>query len=90
MNKLTMTAITFFSMITLGFTAQAHDPKEHMKNAEKPKCEEMKNMDQDKIQSDLVMKAMMKKCMKLKQNTKTNEQSAKKEEIPANSKKHHH
>ncbi len=51
---------------TLAFTlsAQAHDPKEHMNNAEKPDCAAMENMDHSKMDmSDPVMQAMMKQCM---------------------------
>lgn len=44
---------------------QAHDPKEHMKDAEKPDCSAMKDMDHSKMDmNDPVMQAMMKKCMK--------------------------
>lgn len=47
------------------FSAQAHDPKEHMKEAEKPDCAAMKNMDHSKMDmNDPVMQAMMKQCMK--------------------------
>ena len=51
---------------TLAFTlsAQAHDPKEHMNNAEKPDCAAMENMDHSKMDmNDPVMQAMMKQCM---------------------------
>ena len=51
---------------TLAFTlsAQAHDPKEHMNNAEKPDCAAMENMDHSKMDmNDPVMQAMMKLCM---------------------------
>jgi uncharacterized protein involved in copper resistance len=51
---------------TLAFTlsAQAHDPKEHMDNAEKPDCAAMENMDHSKMDmNDPVMQAMMKQCM---------------------------
>ncbi|MBA6412233.1 hypothetical protein H2508_03830 [Parahaliea sp. F7430] len=65
--------LTFaIALSTLAFTvsAQAHDPKEHMKNAEKPDCSAMKNMDHSKMDhnkmdmDDPVMQAMMKQCMK--------------------------
>lgn len=47
------------------FSAQAHDPKEHMKNAENPNCAAMKDMDHSKMDmNDPVMHAMMKQCMK--------------------------
>lgn len=51
---------------TLAFTlsAQAHDPKEHMNNAEKPDCAVMENMGHRKMDmNDPVMQAMMKQCM---------------------------
>ncbi|MGB3621908.1 MAG: hypothetical protein WBA20_11220 [Ketobacter sp.] len=55
-------AITAFVTTTY---AQAHDPKEHMKDAEKPNCSAMKDMDHSKMDmDDPVMQAMMKKCMK--------------------------
>lgn len=45
-------------------SAQAHEPSEHMKKSEKPKCEAMENMDHSKMDAnDPIMKAMMKKCM---------------------------
>ena len=45
-------------------SAQAHDPSEHMKKGEKPKCESMKNMDHSKMDAnDPIMMAMIKKCM---------------------------
>lgn len=45
--------------------AFAHDPALHMKNAEKPKCEAMKEMDHSKMDAnDPVMMALMKKCEK--------------------------
>jgi uncharacterized protein involved in copper resistance len=47
------------------FAVQAHDPKEHMKNAENPNCAVMKDMDHSKMDmDDPVMQAMMKQCMK--------------------------
>ena len=51
---------------TLAFilSAQAHDPKEHMNNAEKPDCAAMENMDHSKMDmNDPLMQAMMKQCM---------------------------
>lgn len=65
--------LTFaIALSTLAFTvsAQAHDPKEQMKNAEKPDCNAMTNMDHSKMDhnkmdmDDPVMQAMMKQCMK--------------------------
>ena len=51
--------------LSLPLLAQAHDPKEHMKDAEKPDCAAMNNMDHSKMdRNDPVMQAMMKKCMK--------------------------
>lgn len=45
-------------------SVQAHAPSEHMKKAEKPKCEAMKDMDHSKMDmKDPIMMAMMKKCM---------------------------
>ena len=51
--------------LLLGFSAQAHEPEKHMKEAEKPECAAMKTMDPSKMdRDDPVMQAMMKKCMK--------------------------
>ena len=51
--------ITFFMMTS----AQAHDPSEHLKKNEAPKCESMKTMDHSKLDANgPVMMAMMKKC----------------------------
>ena len=50
--------------LAIAFSVQAHDPKEHMKDAEKPDCAAMKNMDHSKMDmSDPMMQAMMKQCM---------------------------
>ena len=52
------------STLTFTLSAQAHDPKEHMNNAEKPDCAAMENMDHSKMDmNDPVMQAMMKQCM---------------------------
>ena len=64
MKNLMITILTLFSITALGSVAQAHDPKEHMKDAEKPNCKAMKDMDHSKMDmNDPVMQAMMKKCM---------------------------
>jgi hypothetical protein len=50
---------------TVSLQALAHDPKLHMKNAEKPKCEMMEKMKAEGKKmdpNDPVMIAMMKKC----------------------------
>ena len=58
---------TIYLLLTSSFimaSAQAHDPSEHMKKNEAPKCETMKTMDHSKMDaSDPIMMAMMKKCM---------------------------
>lgn len=64
MNTKRFTPIIAFAALGTAFSAQAHDPKEHMKDAEKPDCAAMKNMDHSKMDmSDPVMQAMMKQCM---------------------------
>ncbi len=69
MTLKTLSAIFLPVALGVALSAQAHDPKEHMKNAEQPKCEKMKNMDHSKMDmNDPVMQAMMKKCMKHKQD----------------------
>ena len=65
MNMKTLATVIVFSTLGIAFSAQAHDPKEHMKDAEKPDCAAMTNMDHSKMDmSDPVMQAMMKQCMK--------------------------
>ena len=65
MNMKTLATIIVFSTLGIAFSAQAHEPKEHMKDAEKPDCTAMKNMDHSKMDmNDPVMQAMMKQCMK--------------------------
>ncbi|MBR9910260.1 MAG: hypothetical protein GYB33_07900 [Gammaproteobacteria bacterium] len=60
-----LTPILILVALGAAFSAQAHDPKEHMKDAKKPDCAAMKNMDHSKMNmNDPVMQAMMKKCMK--------------------------
>lgn len=55
-------ALTVFA---IALSVQAHDPKEHMKDAEKPDCSAMRDMDHSKMDmDDPVMQAIMKKCMK--------------------------
>lgn len=64
MKNSTMTVLTLLSTMALTYTAQAHDPEEHMKDAEKPNCAAMKDLDHSKMDmNDPVMKAMMTKCM---------------------------
>jgi hypothetical protein len=58
------TPIIAFAALGVAFSVQAHDPKEHMKDAENPNCATMKNMDHSKMDmNDPVMQAMMKQCM---------------------------
>ncbi|WP_339674277.1 hypothetical protein [Dasania marina] len=60
--------LTFtIALSTWAFTlsAQAHDPKEHMKDAKAPNCAAMKDMDHSKMDmKDPVIQAMMKQCVK--------------------------
>ncbi len=59
------TPIIALTTLGIAFSAQAHDPKEHMKDAENPNCAAMKGMDHSKMDmNDPVMQAMMKQCMK--------------------------
>ncbi|MCZ0866797.1 hypothetical protein O0V09_16415 [Dasania sp. GY-19] len=65
MKTKTLTFAIALSTLTFTLSTQAHDPKEHMKNAEKPNCGVMKEMDDSKMDmDDPVMQAMMKQCMK--------------------------
>ncbi|WP_339900450.1 hypothetical protein [uncultured Gilvimarinus sp.] len=66
--------------IVSSLSAQAHDPKEHMKDAEKPDCAAMKNMDHSKMDhDDPVMKAMMEKCMPATHEKNESQEDDKKE-----------
>jgi hypothetical protein len=65
MKRKLLTPFLVLAALGITFSAQAHDPKEHMKDAEKPDCAAMKNMDHSKMDmNDPVMQAMMKQCMK--------------------------
>lgn len=71
-----LTAIALLSTLS----AQAHDPKEHMKDAEKPDCSAMKDMDHSKMDhNDPVMKAMMQKCMSTMHEEKESKEDKKHE-----------
>tara|TARA_R110000823_G_scaffold41495_20_gene109393 strand:+ start:340 stop:636 length:297 start_codon:yes stop_codon:yes gene_type:complete len=59
------TPIIALAALSVAFSVQAHDPKEHMKDAENPNCAAIKNMDHSKMDmNDPVMQAMMQQCMK--------------------------
>lgn len=60
-NSIVITSgLTLFTIAS----AFAHDPKEHMSEAQSPDCAAMKNMDHEKMDmDDPVMAAMMKQCM---------------------------
>jgi hypothetical protein len=75
------------SALTFAFSTQAHDPKEHMKEAQEPDCAAIKDMDHSKMDKDIdrskmdmddpVMQAIMKKCMKHMDHDKSeNKQSS--------------
>ena len=50
--------------LLLAYSAQAHDPAEHMNEAEKPDCAVMEDMDHSQMDmDDPVVQAMMQKCM---------------------------
>ena len=46
MKTKTLTFVIALSTLAFTLSAQAHDPKEHMKDAEKPDCAAMENMNQ--------------------------------------------
>lgn len=63
MNTKIISLIIALAALGTTFSAQAHDPKEHMKDAEKPDCEAMENMDHNTMDmNDPVTQAMMKQC----------------------------
>ncbi len=60
-----LSPILILAALGVAFSAQAHDPKEHMKDAENPNCAAMKDMDHSKMDmNDPVNQAMMKQCVK--------------------------
>tara|TARA_R110000823_G_scaffold249571_1_gene372889 strand:+ start:8423 stop:8719 length:297 start_codon:yes stop_codon:yes gene_type:complete len=64
MTRETLTWLAALPAFFLAFSAQAHDPAEHMKGGEKPDCAAMQHMDRSRLDSDdAVMQAMMQKCM---------------------------
>ena len=61
-NRLTL--ISALAAMGIAASTQAHDPKEHMKDAENPNCAAMSAMDTSNMDmEDPVAQAMMKKCM---------------------------
>ena len=65
MKQRLLSSILAVAALGISLSVQAHDPKEHMKDAEKPNCDAMKGMDHSKMdQTDPVMQAMMKQCAK--------------------------
>lgn len=65
MKRKILSSVLVLAALGVAISAQAHDPKEHMKDAKKPDCTAMKNMDHSKMdKNDPVMQAMMKQCMK--------------------------
>lgn len=66
-KKSTLTTLTILtSSILLASNGYAHAPELHKenKNAEKPKCEAMQDMDHSKMDmNDPITQAMMKQCM---------------------------
>ena len=63
MKTQTLPCVVAISSLVFTLSAQAHDPKEHMKDAEKPDCAAMTNMDQMEAgTSEPVTQAIMKKC----------------------------
>ena len=62
MKRQSLSYFVALPALLLALSAQAHDPKEHMKEAQAPDCAAMKDMDHSKMDmKDPVMQAMMKK-----------------------------
>lgn len=65
MKRQSLCYFVALSAMLLALSAQAHDPKEHMKEAQAPDCAAMKDIDHSKMDmKDPLMQAMMQKCMK--------------------------
>jgi len=64
MNTNKVLSLMAIPTMVLAFSAQAHEPAEHNKNAEGPDCGAMAKMDHAAMDmKDPVMQAMMKKCI---------------------------
>jgi len=61
------------SGLLFAISTQAHDPKEHMEDAEAPNCRALQQIDNtDMDKSDPIMQAMLKKCdVQPHKNTRT-------------------
>lgn len=68
MKTLTKIALVIIPALTLSLSANAHDPKMHVKKAEKADCSKMDHSKMDT--KDPVAMAMMKKCMKQAEQAK--------------------
>lgn len=63
MKLTSISGVVAMSALILAFAAEAHDPEEHMKSADKPDCAAMKDMDHAGMDmKDPVMQAMMQQC----------------------------
>jgi uncharacterized protein involved in copper resistance len=62
MKKLTKLTLIILPVVALSFSANAHDPKLHVKKAQKADCSKLAHSKMN--MKDPVAIAMMKKCMK--------------------------
>ena len=69
MKNLVKMLLVLIPTITLSITATAHDPKLHVKKAKKADCSKMDHSKMD--MKDPVAVAMMKKCMKQAEASKS-------------------
>jgi len=83
-SKVVKTLSVLIGTLVLMSNAYAHDASMHKKkNAEKPKCESMNNIDHSKMdKNDPIMQAMMQQCM-------GNQAHAESETSPSSSPKKH-
>ncbi len=83
-SKVVKTLSVLIGTLVLMSNAYAHDASMHKKkNAEKPKCESMNNIDHSKMdKNDPIMQAMMQQCM-------GNQAHAESETSPSSSSKKH-
>lgn len=64
MNNRPIALLIAVPALLSALSAQAHDPKEHVKGGEQPDCAAVQDMDHSKMDiKDPVMQAMMQKCM---------------------------
>lgn len=59
-----LSSVLLVTTLGVALHTRAHDPREHLKDAESPNCVAMRDMEHGKMDADdPVMQAMMKQCL---------------------------